>query len=445
MDLPTCACAALSATLRALLLPVHLLALLLELALTWLPGLRRARPAPPRHALVAGAASGMGRALAVQLARGGVRALSLADVDAAGLAETRRLALLAAAEGGGGGGGGGSCGCCAGGTPTAAAALATAPPRGLDEATIVAVATPLGASALAPTGAPTPPALPLLVAANGVVVGGGGNGGLVVAAAVVDVRDRAAARAFVEASDACAARGALDLALAVAGTIESRVAGGRGLDDLELGARAVAELNVGGVLNVALPALERMRARGAGRVGVLSSAAARDGFSALYPAYAASKSFATAWALGLRARLRGSGVALSVFEPGAVRTPLLAAPAGLDARYDLARRGPACAAHLPCVELSPEAAARAWLAGMARDEAVTRPHLSYGLCAELLRGFPLEAHDLLARARCGLLWGWRPPRGGARHAWVTAAREQGEGAGAAAAAAAGNAKEAAAA
>jgi len=339
MDLPTCLCASLSTLIRAVLLPLHLLALAAELLVSCC---RRAAP-PPRHALITGAASGMGRALAVRLSRAGVRSLSLVDLNAAGLEETRELALAAA-----------------------------------------------GAAPLAVT------------------------------CAALNVCDRAAARAVVLAADNSPAAGPVDLVLACAGTIESRVGGGRGLDDLELGARAVIDVNVGGVANIVLPAVERMRARGAGRVGVLSSAAGRDGFSALYPAYAASKAFASAWALGLRAHLRESGVAVTVFEPGAVRTPLLQAPPGLDPHYDLSSRGPACAAHLPCVELSAEAAAAAFLAGVARDEAVARPHLTYGVCADVLLGFPKETHDIFMRNGCGLLWGWRPKKA-PRHAWSVGA------------------------
>lgn len=54
--------------------------------------------------------------------------------------------------------------------------------------------------------------------------------------------------------------------LACAGLIESRVGGGRGLDDLELGARAVVDVNVKGTMNTVLPAVALMRARGRGQV-----------------------------------------------------------------------------------------------------------------------------------------------------------------------------------
>ena len=164
-----------------------------------------------------------------------------------------------------------------------------------------------------------------------------------------------------------------------------------------------------------------MRARGRGQVGVLSSLAALDGFSALYPAYAATKAFATAWALGLRAHVRDTGVAVNVFAPGAVATPLLAPVEGLDPHYDPAAGAPAWVVPSPCGELSAADAAAAWAAGLARDEAVTRSHHCYSLvCTDACLGCPPQAHDLLMRNRCYMLWAFRP-KARPQHAWLQAA------------------------
>ena len=234
--------------------------------------------------------------------------------------------------------------------------------------------------------------------------------------ATLDVRNEREMRAWIEARDA-GANGELDLVLAVAGLIESRVHGGRALDDLELGARTIIGVNILGVVNTVMPAVDCMRRRGRGHIGVLSSLAAADGFNSIYPAYAASKAWATAWALGLRAHLRNTGVSVSVFAPGAVRTPLLQPPQGLDPHYDLASRAPSWVAHAPCVELSAATAAAAWAGGIDRDEAQTRPHRCFALvCAAPCLDCPQDVHDAVMRGGCYLLWGWRP-RLEPAHAW----------------------------
>jgi NAD(P)-dependent dehydrogenase (short-subunit alcohol dehydrogenase family) len=239
--------------------------------------------------------------------------------------------------------------------------------------------------------------------------------------AKVDVRDAAAMKVFIEERDKEIKEGGggpIDLVLAVAGLIESRVAGGRALDDLELGARTLIEVNILGLVNTVLPAIRLMRKRSRGQIGVLSSLAEKDHFSSLYPAYAASKSFVTSWALGLRAHLQGSGVTINVFAPGAVRTPLLAPVKGLDPHYDLSSRGPQWIVHSPIIELSAENAAKAWADGLQRDEALTRPHHLYSLlCHDLCLCFPREAHDLLARNGLHMLWGWRPKLH-PQHSWT---------------------------
>ncbi len=192
--------------------------------------------------------------------------------------------------------------------------------------------------------------------------------------------------------------------------------------------RAVTSVNVLGTINTVLPAVECMRRRGRGQVGVLSSLAAFDGFNSIYPAYCASKAFVTAWALGLRAHLRDSGITLNVFAPGAVNTPLINAPSpGLDPHYDLASRAPSWVAHAPGIELSVEAAVEAWAAGLARDEALTRSHHCFSfVCADPCLACPREAHDLIMRSRLYMLWGWRPLKN-PNHAWTKKAPKHTDG------------------
>jgi NAD(P)-dependent dehydrogenase (short-subunit alcohol dehydrogenase family) len=347
MNIPAIFFAVVGVILRSACLPCHLFALLLEF-LGSLCCVRR-RP-PPRHVLVTGAASGMGRGLAIfYAAQPETECLSLTDLNFAGLEETRE-----------------AC---------AAAARARRPAPGVDSALLVAISR-------------------------------------------IDIADAAAVRAYVKECDALP-RPPLDLVLCVAGVIEPRIGGGRGADDIELGLRALVNVNVLGVANTVLPALEAMRRRGRGQIGVLSSLAALDGLNALYPAYAASKSFVTTWVLGLRARLQHSGVTLNVFAPGAVATPLLTAPPGLDPRYDPTSFAPSWIVHAPCIEMSVEQAAAAWASGLASNEALTRPHRCYALaCTDPCLDCPLDARDLLVRGRCHVLWGWRAPAD-PKHAWLT--------------------------
>jgi NAD(P)-dependent dehydrogenase (short-subunit alcohol dehydrogenase family) len=339
MDLSACLFATCSVILRSACLPCHLLVLLIAAMC------RRPRRAPPSHVCITGAASGMGRGLALFYAsQAATRCLSLTDINESELEVTRLLCQEKFRR------------CMPADT-------------------------------------------------------------LIVNTVRVDVCDAAAMREFIVRSETPPLP-PLDLVLCVAGVIESRVGGGRALDDLELGLRALVAVNILGTANTALPALEIMRRRGHGQVGILGSLASLDGLNALYPAYAASKSFITMWALGLRAHLTGSGVTLNVFAPGAVATPLLASPPGIDPHYDPSTFAPAWVVHSPCVELGVEAAAAAWAAGLARDEAITRPHRCYALvCAEPCVECPLDARDLLVRWRCYMLWGWRPSMH-PRHAWL---------------------------
>ncbi len=81
-------------------------------------------------------------------------------------------------------------------------------------------------------------------------------------------------------------------------------------------------------------------------------------------------------------------------------------------------------------------AVAAWVRGLERDEALTRPHHLYGLvCVEPCLACPRDLHDLLMRLGAYPLWGWRPrPR--PAHAWVAADAAAAEAAEAAAEAAA---------
>jgi short-subunit dehydrogenase len=124
---------------------------------------------------------------------------------------------------------------------------------------------------------------------------------------IVDVTDADAMAGWIAARDDAAP---LDLVIANAG-----IAAGRGADDGTT--RAIFAVNVDGVANTLLPALERMRSRRRGQVAIVSSLASFRGVSTA-PAYAASKAAVRVWGEGIAPRCREDGIALSVICPGFV-------------------------------------------------------------------------------------------------------------------------------
>lgn len=143
--------------------------------------------------------------------------------------------------------------------------------------------------------------------------------GAVVREAVLDVRDAVAMEALIR--DA----GRLDLVIANAGIS----AGTGGADEPADQARAIMAVNVTGMLNTAIPALEVMAAQEPGpdglrgRVAVIASIA---GFIAApgAPAYCASKFAARAWAEAADGAARPRGLRVHAICPGYVRTSMTA-------------------------------------------------------------------------------------------------------------------------
>ena len=127
-------------------------------------------------------------------------------------------------------------------------------------------------------------------------------------ARVLDVTDEAAARDWIRACDDAAP---LDRVFSNAG-----VATG---PEIEPNVRRTFAVNVGGTVNVVLPAVEAMRARRHGHV-VMTASIAGYGPLAGCPSYAATKSCVKTWGLSLRGHLRAEGVRVSVICPGFVRS-----------------------------------------------------------------------------------------------------------------------------
>lgn len=136
---------------------------------------------------------------------------------------------------------------------------------------------------------------------------------------VLDVRDAEGMAAWIR--DA----GRLDLVVANAGVS----AGTGGAVEPADQTRRIFDINVTGVLNTALPALEVMGAqeRGAdglrGRIAVIASVAAFIAAPGA-PAYCATKAAVQRWAEALDGTERPRGVRLHAVCPGYIRTPMTA-------------------------------------------------------------------------------------------------------------------------
>lgn len=178
---------------------------------------------------------------------------------------------------------------------------------------------------------------------------------------VADVRHLDALAAAVELAES--SYGGLDAAVAAAGVIAG--SGPHWTNDTEAD-RAVLEVDLGGVLNlarVAVPALLRRPEPRAGRFVAVASAAATRGLPRL-AAYSAAKAGVVGFVRGLAADLRGTGVTANAVSPGSTDTAMLRASAVI---YDLPGEQ-SFAAQQPVERLlSPAevAAAIGWLAGSA--------------------------------------------------------------------------------
>lgn len=136
----------------------------------------------------------------------------------------------------------------------------------------------------------------------------------------VDVTDAKAVAAWIESADSASP---VDLVIANAGIGSSAEREERpGHNEIR-----VFDVNVDGVLNTVLPAVERMRARSPGergpraQIAIMSSLASFRGF-AYAPAYCASKAALRVFGEGLRSAVAKDGIDVSVICPGYVTTPM---------------------------------------------------------------------------------------------------------------------------
>jgi short-subunit dehydrogenase len=133
----------------------------------------------------------------------------------------------------------------------------------------------------------------------------------------VDVRNGPAMAAWVAEAERQAP---LDLVIANAGI--SAGTGERGAESAEQ-TLAIFGVNLDGVLNTVLPALDGMRRRRRGQVALMSSLAGFRGLPSA-PAYCASKAAVKVWGEGLRGVLAADGIGVSVICPGFVESRMTA-------------------------------------------------------------------------------------------------------------------------
>lgn len=131
---------------------------------------------------------------------------------------------------------------------------------------------------------------------------------------VFDVTEAQATADWVREADRAAP---LDLLIANAGISAGTGGGG----ETATQARQIFAVNLDGVANTVLPAMELMQPRGRGQIAIISSIAGFIGFPGA-PAYCASKAAVRVWGESLRGDLAGSGLRVSVVCPGFIRTPM---------------------------------------------------------------------------------------------------------------------------
>lgn len=181
---------------------------------------------------------------------------------------------------------------------------------------------------------------------------------------VCDVRDREAVGALVE--DVESTLGPIEVLVTVAGVIQVGPAEAMTFEHFD---EALGTM-LHGPINTTLPVLERMRSRGRGRIGTITSVGGEVTPPHLWP-YAVAKKGAVAFSEGLSAELAGTDITATTVVPGLMRTGSHErAQFTGRAEQEYAWFGPA--ASLPLLSMSADrAAARivdAVLAGEARCE-----------------------------------------------------------------------------
>ncbi|MFX0538150.1 SDR family NAD(P)-dependent oxidoreductase [Ornithinimicrobium sp. Y1847] len=128
-----------------------------------------------------------------------------------------------------------------------------------------------------------------------------------------DVSDREAVTHLVEEVESTL--GPIEVLITVAGVIQVGPAEAMTFEHFD---EAVG-IMLQGPINVTLPVLERMRSRGRGRIGTVTSVGGEVTPPHLWP-YAVAKKGAVAFSEGLAAELSGTGITATTVVPGLMRT-----------------------------------------------------------------------------------------------------------------------------
>ncbi|MFD2207822.1 SDR family NAD(P)-dependent oxidoreductase [Kiloniella antarctica] len=140
--------------------------------------------------------------------------------------------------------------------------------------------------------------------------------GAVVHKVVLDIKDPVLCSHVIKEANEISS---LDLVIANAG-----ISGGTGnTGETDSQVREIMDVNIYGVINTVLPAIEVMKVTGRGQIAIMSSLASFKGLPSA-PAYCASKAAVRAWGEGLRGDLKKDNIKVSVITPGFVKSGITA-------------------------------------------------------------------------------------------------------------------------
>lgn len=190
---------------------------------------------------------------------------------------------------------------------------------------------------------------------------------------VCDIADREAVVALVEEVEDTL--GPVEVLLTVAGTIQVGPVSAVTFEHFDEALGGMLH----GPVNVTLPVVERMRGRGHGRIGTITSIGGKVAPPHLWP-YATAKHGAVGFSEGLSAELAGTGVTATTVVPGLMRTGShVRATFTGRAEHEYAWFGPA--ASLPLITMDARRAARRIVTGVLAGDShvVLTPLASVGI------------------------------------------------------------------